>query len=152
MDARHRQHISGLWSNVAVLPGRQHLLIGFPAAFSGGIGSLSIWAVIDEGPDGDTRYELRHSAYVVIVIMREQHVIDPADPRLVGGGYDTVRVAAIVVRPSSIDEQGLAGRSYKERGLAALHVNHANLELPFRARFGPSRDGRERHSQCRGSQ
>jgi hypothetical protein len=108
--------------------------------------------VIDEGPDGNTRYELRHSAYVVIVIMRKQHIIYPAYARLVGGGYDAVRVAAIVVRPSGIDQQGLAGWSYEERGLAALHVNDVNLELPFRARFGPSRDGREHHSQSCKSQ
>src|SRR6185437_7143250 len=55
MDARHRQHITGFWSKVPVFPGCQHLSISLPAMFGRGIGSLSIWAMIDESPDGDTR-------------------------------------------------------------------------------------------------
>ena len=52
----------------------------------------------NEATHRDALQKLRYATDVVVVIMRDQHVIDTAQSRILRGSYDTVRIAEIVAR------------------------------------------------------
>ena len=87
--------------------------------------------MIDEGAYRDLGDQLGDAAAMVIVIVGQQHVVDLADARALGCSKNPVGIAAIVVRPSCVDEQRLPGRGDKQRGLATLDIDEVNLKILF---------------------
>ena len=63
--------------------------------------------MIDEGSHWNLRHQLRHSAGVVHVVMREQHVVDALKPRSFRSGGDTLGITSFGARPARIDQQGM---------------------------------------------
>src|SRR5271163_4797791 len=74
--------------------------------------------MIDHRVHRNARYQLRKSANVVGMIVRDQNVIYSGEASTFGDGHDAVCVAALVVRPTSVDQQGFTIGSDEERGLA----------------------------------
>jgi hypothetical protein len=89
---------------------------------------LAIWAVIDECADGNTSDQLRNSAHMILVVMREQHIVDLRKSGLPGSRDDAVCVASIIVLPTCIDEKRLSRSRYEKCRLAALDVDEVNLQ------------------------
>ena len=93
--------------------------------------------MIDEGSYRNPVDQLGHTARMVVVIVGQQHVVDLAYARTLGCGKNPVRVAAIVARPSCVNEQRFARRGYKKCGLAALNVDEVT---PARSRVAAEAD------------
>jgi hypothetical protein len=87
--------------------------------------------------------QFRGVPHMVAVIMRDHHPIENGNSGLFENGADAVGVArdrragrilrrcvrhALVPRESRIHQHGLARRSHKERGLAALGIDEINIE------------------------
>ena len=73
--------------------------------------------------------ELRHSANVVVVIVRDQHVVDLREAGAFGSCDNTVSVTAVVAGPSGVDEQRFSSGSDEECRLAAFNVDEVDLQL-----------------------
>jgi hypothetical protein len=84
--------------------------------------------MIYKGADLHAVGELRHSADVVAVVMRDQNVIELLETGSLGSGHDSLGVPAIEARPSGIDQQRLPGRTNYKRRLSSLNVDRVNLE------------------------
>src|ERR1700733_14377283 len=81
---------------------------------------------------------------MVIVIVSEEHVVNFADARAFGRSQNPVRIAAIVVWPAGIDQQGLSSRGDKQCGLATLDVNEVSAQILLRSpRDRPSKKGKQ---------
>ena len=100
------------WQNVANLRDnsfdaliRKNLLIVLPRLFRRLFSGLAIRAVIDERTNRNSRRELRHSAGMIHVIVREQNEIDFRDPGFRCRCNNAIRVASRKSRPSGIDQQ-----------------------------------------------
>ena len=68
---------------------------------------LQIGPVINEGSDLDAIHQLRNSAYVVAMIVRDEHVVDLLEAGLVSGGENAIGVPTFVAWPARVDEQRL---------------------------------------------
>ena len=95
---------------------------------AGYIGIFLVRTVIDEGPDLDTVRELRDTANVVAVIVRDEHVVQLFEPGLMCRRDNAICIAAFVAWPAGIDEKRLSGWAHDERGLATFYVNEINLK------------------------
>src|ERR1700733_165857 len=84
--------------------------------------------MIDEGPHRNLRDKLRHAAGMIHVIMREQNIVDAADPCRLGCGGNAVRIARLMSRPSCINQQRMLRWSHEERCLSAFHIDKKNLK------------------------
>jgi len=65
---------------------------------------------------------------MVIMKMRDQDVIDLADPGFSGGGCNPVRIAALIPRPSRVDQQRLSRRGNEQSCLAALDIDEVDVK------------------------
>src|SRR5262249_31798917 len=84
--------------------------------------------MIDKGPDLNFLRQLRHSAYMVIVVMGDHNVVDLIDSRELRGRCNAVGVSAFKARPSRIDQHGLAGGADDKRCLSTFHINEIDVE------------------------
>ena len=95
----------------------------------GRLSGLDARPVIDEVADGQLLGELRDSADVVGVEVRDHQVIDALDARLLRCRGDPLGVAAVETAPAGVDQQRLAARRHHQSGLPALHVDEVNFEI-----------------------
>ena len=79
--------------------------------------------------DGNPRGELRETAVVVGVPVRDDEVIDPGKPGVARGLHDS-RGVTDRSGPgiSSVDQQRLAGRGDHERRIASFHIHDVNVQ------------------------
>ena len=63
--------------------------------------------MIDEGTDLEAVHQLRHTADVIAMIVRDQHVVDLLQTSLVRGAEYAVGIAALVSGPTGVDQQRL---------------------------------------------
>jgi hypothetical protein len=121
------QNIPGVRDYVLVFSRGQHLLVRSVNFLCGAPGlGIDVGSVIDEGPYRDLVDQLGDAASMVIVIVGQQDVVDFADARALGSSKNPVGVAAIVVRPTRVNEQRLPGWSYEQCGLAAFDIDEVN--------------------------
>jgi hypothetical protein len=59
--------------------------------------------------------------------MRDQHVVNLADPGLFCRGNDAICVATVIVRPTSVNEQRLVCGRDKQRCLSAFDIDEVDL-------------------------
>jgi len=83
---------------------------------------LAIFSVVNKCADGNFRRKLWRAADVVVVIVRNQHVVNFLDTCIVRRGHDSVRIAPVVTRPPGIDQQGIALRCDEQRSLPAFYI------------------------------
>ena len=94
------------------------------------VGVFAILAMIEKLADFDALDKIGDAAHVIDVEVSDQHMIDLRDASVVHRGDDAVGVAAIVARPSGIDEQRSLGRRNEQRRLPAFHVDGVDGEGP----------------------
>src|SRR5260370_17620587 len=90
-----------------------------------------IFPMIDKRSHRNLRRQLRRSANMVIVIMRNQHKINLLDARIFRSGGDTVCVAPAISRPPPVDPPLLPPRRDKHPRLPPLPIYQINLRLFF---------------------
>uniref|UniRef100_E6PWS5 Uncharacterized protein n=1 Tax=mine drainage metagenome TaxID=410659 RepID=E6PWS5_9ZZZZ len=111
-------------------------------------GEFAVGAVVKERGDRDAAEELRHSADVVVVVVGDKDVVEVVESGFMRDGGDAVSIAAIVVGPSGVDEEGLSGGGDEERGLAALDIEEEDAEFLVRCALrGCGAGGSEREQQ-----
>jgi len=76
------------------------LLVGEPAVLRDVVGSFSVFAVVDEGADGNAGGELRSSTDVIVVIMGDENEINFVDAGVVSGCNDAIGITIVVTRAS----------------------------------------------------
>ena len=89
---------------------------------------FAVRAVNDERADRDAWHKLRHTAYVVVVIVSDQHVVDVAEARALRSCDNAIGVA-VVIRPASVDQQRLSRGGDEERRLPTLYIDEVDLQL-----------------------
>ena len=90
---------------------------------------FAVLAVVKELAHLNVRHQFGHAAYVVVVKVRDQHMVDALDAGISHGGQNALGVAAVVAGPTSVDQQRLAGWRYEQRGLAAFNIDGIDAEL-----------------------
>ena len=84
--------------------------------------------MIDERPHRNLSHQLRYSAGVIDVVVRQQYVVDALDASCFCRGGNTLRVPALGIRPTCVDEQGVLVRRNEQRRLPAFHIDEVNLQ------------------------
>ena len=74
----------------------------------GGVGCFAVFAMIDEGPDGNSCCELWSATDVVVVIVGDKDEVNFVDAAVVCGGDDAIGVTIVVAGPAGVDQQGLS--------------------------------------------
>ena len=77
----------------------------------------------DDGAELHARRQLLHAAHVIVVVVRDDEIVERADARLLHGGRDALGIAQRVGRPAGVDQHRLARRRDDERRLAAFDVD-----------------------------
>ena len=101
---------------------------------AGDLGVLAVHAVVNEFSNRHALDQLRQSAHVVVVEMRDEHVVEARDAGVAHGCLDALGVAAIGGGPAGIDQQRCARRRHQQRGLPALYINGVDKQVFFRNR------------------
>ena len=84
--------------------------------------------MVNELLDRDMRREFRKTADMVVVVVRDNQVIDLLDAGVIDGRHNAPCIAnGAVSTVPSIDEHRFPGRDDKKNGIAALHVDHINI-------------------------
>ncbi len=92
-----------------------------------------------------------HAAHVVGVEVGDEHVVEFGNAGVVHGGKDAIGVAAVVSRPSAINQKGRPRRGDEQRGLAALHIDGVDDEMRgFGLGAGIQRRGAEQQRERAG--
>jgi hypothetical protein len=92
---------------------------------------VDVLPVIKKGPDWNSVDELRNTPGMIVVVVSQQNILDTVYACELGGGENSVRIAALVAGPSGIDEKGVLVGSNKECGLTSFHVHEINLQIPL---------------------
>ena len=96
------------------------------------VGVLAVGTVVEKLADGHTLHQLRHSAYVVGVVVSNEHMVDARDSGVFHRCLDAFGITAVVIGPAGIDEHRCTGRRNKQRGLAAFNVDRIDEEVLWR--------------------
>lgn len=130
IHAFDRQDVAGFGDQMVGVGIGDDFLIG---GVEGGdfVGFFAVFAVVDEGANGDLLDELSDSADVVVVEVGDEDVVDAGEAEFFRGSSDAVGVAGFVAWPAGVDEERLAERGDEEGGLAAFYVDEGGAE-----RFG----------------
>ena len=96
----------------------------------GGGRRLHVGAMIDEMPDRDALGELGHAAEMIAVPMGDDQMVDLGEAGVLGGRHDAPGIAdrRLGRDIAGVDEQRFAGRRDEERGVAALDVDHVDVQ------------------------
>ena len=85
--------------------------------------------------------------------MGNQNVVNFADARLRGGGDNTSRIAAIIVRPARVDQKGLPRGRDEQGRLSALNIHKVDVQVfVFVERAPPRMRLRGQDTESRGMQ
>ncbi len=87
------------------------------------VAGFAIFAVVDKGVYRNAGDQLRETADVIVVIVGDEHVVDPGEAGSFSDGDDAIGVAAVVAGPTGVDEQGLPVRGDKQRSLPTFDVD-----------------------------
>ena len=90
---------------------------------------FAVLAVVQELAHLNLCNQRGHAAYVVVVKMRNQHMIDALDAGIFHGGQYALCVAAVVAGPASVDQQRLARWRDQQRGLAAFYIDGIDEQM-----------------------
>ena len=63
---------------------------------------FTVGAVDEECADRDALDKLRHTTYVIVVIVSDQHIVDAAEAGALRSGDNAIGIAEVVIRPSSV--------------------------------------------------
>src|SRR6516165_1012500 len=85
--------------------------------------------MVYESADGDAVRELRYASYMIPMVVGDQNVVDPLQVGQAGGRYDAFGIASGKVRPTRVDQQGLAVRRHNQRGLPTFNVNEIDVQI-----------------------
>ncbi len=66
---------------------------------------FAVLAVVQKLAHFDTRHQLGHAAHVIVVIVRDQHMVDALDAGIAHGRKNALGVAAVVAGPTGINQQ-----------------------------------------------
>src|SRR6202522_246505 len=103
LHAGYGQHFTRMRDHVLVFSRGQHLLVsGVDFLRRATRLGVDVGSVIDEGAYRDLVNQLGHAAAMVIVIMRQQDVVDLVDARTPGCRENPVRIPALVVWPACV--------------------------------------------------
>ena len=85
--------------------------------------------MVDELLDRDMGRKLRQTADMIVVVVRDNQVIDLLNAGVLDGRHDPSRITnGTVSTVSSIDKHRFSGRRDKKDGIAALHVDYINVQ------------------------
>src|SRR5579884_1507355 len=90
VNSLQRQNVADLSHDAFLMTLGEETLIVLPVSVRGRITRFAIWSMVDKGADRNPGCELRSTTDVIIMVVRNQHVIDFADTGLFGSGDDTV--------------------------------------------------------------
>ena len=107
-NSLNRKNVARLGDDAFVFSSGKKLPIRQPVFLRDGIGGLAVFAVIDEGVDGNFCRELWGAANVVVVVVGDEDEVNFVDAGIMNGGDDPVGVAIIISRPAGVDEKGLS--------------------------------------------
>src|ERR1035438_9080649 len=89
---------------------------------------LHVGAVIDESADLHAVSQLGDAAHVIAMVVGDENIVELFDFGGFGGLDNAVGVTTVETAPACVDQQGVAGGSDDERGLAALHIDKIDFE------------------------
>jgi hypothetical protein len=103
---------------------------------------LDRFSVIDEHADRNPRGDGGGVADVIVVVVRDQQVVQPGQAGLLHRGEHPIDIAIPVSRMPCVDQHRLAGRGDEERRLASFDVDEVDVErfLDLCARGGQGRE------------
>ena len=78
----------------------------------------------------DSSCELLKPANVIHVVVRRHQIVDPGRARIRQRRHDAIGVSPAGM--AAVDQHGLSARRHVERRLAALRVDHVDVERPGR--------------------
>src|SRR5215469_3934045 len=129
------------------------LLIGIVVVLNISLVQLTIRSVVDYSAHWNLLQQLRKPSYMIVVIVRNQHVVDLPQPCFLHCRSNTIRIAILVARPSCVNKQRPPRRSNKQRRLSAFHVHKVDLKCCAAALYvlptGHSPTGQNQHSRNR---
>src|SRR6185369_16872025 len=102
VDSLDGQGVSGLEHQVFVLLVGEDGFVGLDQRIASRSRRLTVFAMVDERADRDRLHQFCHAAYVVLVVMRDEYVINFGEASFVRKVCDTLGRFS---RPASIDEQ-----------------------------------------------
>ncbi len=106
LHAAYRKDIARFRRDALVLPGCQHLLIRIPNLHGGAAGfRVDVFAMIKKRPHRNSLHKLRNPSRMIVVIVGQQHIVNPVDTREFGGRDDSVGIAALIIWPAGIDQK-----------------------------------------------
>ncbi len=84
--------------------------------------------MVEKGANLDSIHQLRNSANMIAMVVRNQDIIDLREAGLMRGSQDPIGVAAFISRPAGIDEQRLSRWTHHQSRLPAFHVDEIYLQ------------------------
>src|SRR5215469_9282313 len=84
---------------------------------------------------------------MIPMIVGDQNVVDPLQVGQAGSGHDAFGIAPGKVRPTRVDQQGLAGGRNNQRGLPAFNVDEIDAQILVFG-CGRYRDEAEHEEKC----
>ena len=128
VESLNGKNVAGFGDDVAKFSRVEKSFVGEPAILRDAVSGFAIFAVVDEGADGNTGGELRSAANVIVVVVGDEDEINFAETGVVSGGDDAIGIAIVVAGPAGVDEEGLSEGRDEQGGLAAFDVDEINLQ------------------------
>ena len=85
--------------------------------------------MVNELLDGNMGREFGKTADMIVVVVSDNQVIDLLDASVLDGGHNASRITNCTVSTvPSINKHRFSGRRDKKDSIAALHVDHINVQ------------------------